>query len=204
MKREDRFGNCVFSLTSLPPTLPYPLVLLFVLTPCFLFFPSPDLNLILQPFSHVYLTRALCSFLCCFPGNSGFTHQDLNRPWWSGSLLAEMVYAEVDLPFPSIFSRGPVYQLSLLLRRRLHVTDGGMTVLLPNILQIQDWPHFDAQVQRVSWADDLELGILPIPQVWLLPQQFPAWWRGLSSHFVGSWKGSQGPLSTCCTSGQDG
>ena len=50
-----------------------------------------------------------------------------------------------------------------LVGRPLHVAGGGMTALLPSSLQIQDWPHFDAQVWRVSWAEDLELGILPVP-----------------------------------------
>lgn len=50
-----------------------------------------------------------------------------------------------------------------LVGRPLQVTGGGMTALLASSLQIQDWPHFDAQVRRVSWAEDLELGILPVP-----------------------------------------
>ena len=52
-----------------------------------------------------------------------------------------------------------------LVGRPLQVTGGGMTAFLPSSLQIQDWPHFDAQVWHVSWAEDLELGILPVPMM---------------------------------------
>lgn len=70
----------------------------------------------------------------------------------------------------------------------LQVTGGWMTALLPRSLQIQDWPHFDAQVQSVSWAEDLELGILPVPSG-VIAATMSTWWHSLDFHFVGSWKG---------------
>lgn len=80
-----------------------------------------------------------------------------------------------------------------------------MAALLPDSGQIQGGPHLDTEVRQDSWAEGLGLGICLSPGSAhccccdVLSGRLadaPTLWEAV--------RGSQGPVSTCCTSGQDG